>query len=144
MTVERSHVSVRGEIENLMNRWCWAMDGRDVEAVADCYTEDALLITELPDREPTTLQGRSAILDSLTQTWSRVPLSGVKHVFTTYDIRQERDAEASLRSYFTSYKLVDGRPAVSSLGHQTAVLISQGEQWRIRERVHHVDGWLVV
>ena len=135
-------MSVRGEVENLMNRWCWAMDERDADALKEIYTADARLTSELPDREPTTIDGRDAILAYLAEVWGRVPQNGVKHVFTTYDIEPEVDGDVRLRSYFISYRLVEGRPAVSSLGHQTALARRDGDGWRIAERVHHVDGWL--
>ena len=99
-------MSHRGEIENLLNRWCWAMDERDAGALEQIYSAEARLTTELPQREATTIDGRDAILASLRETWARVPATGVKHVFTTSDIGPETDGEVRLRSYFVAYRLV--------------------------------------
>jgi ketosteroid isomerase-like protein len=135
-------MSARGELENALHRWCWAMDERDLDEVRDCWTADAILTSELPGREPTETTGRDAILERLQAAWGRSPLSGVKHVVTTVHVERETADEARVRTYVVSLRLVDGRPALSSVGRHQDELTRQDGVWRIRRRHQRIDGWM--
>lgn len=135
-------MSARGDIENALHRWCWAMDERDMDTVRDCWTDDAVLVSHLPGREPTEIDGRDAILSRLSAAWERSPLSGVKHVVTTVFVEHEEADAAVVRTYVVSLRLSEGKPALSSLGRHRDELTREDGVWRIRRRHQTIDGWM--
>ncbi|WP_181782701.1 nuclear transport factor 2 family protein [Pseudonocardia pini] len=133
--------TTRDDIANLLSRWCWAMDDRDLEAVAACWADDAVLHTTLPGREPQTVQGRDAIVGRLAAAWERMPPAGVHHILTTLLVEQADSETATVRTCTVSLRLRDGAPAFSSLGTHRDVLVKVDGDWRIRVREQTVEGW---
>lgn len=134
--------TARGDIENAINRWCWGMDERDLELVSRCWAEDAVMHTKLPGKKAETLTGRVAILTRLSDAWNRLPPAGVKHVVTTLYIENETEETVLAHSYTVSFRLTEGRPALSSLGRHHDLFVRRAGEWLLKERTHIVDGWM--
>ena len=58
----------RGSIENLISRYSLGYDTSDMEAIAACFTEDALFRMTLPGNDPVSFEGRDAIMALMEQS----------------------------------------------------------------------------
>jgi ketosteroid isomerase-like protein len=143
-------VSARGEIENTLYQYSLGYDDRDLDLQADCFTEDAVMISGEDDR----VEGRAAIQALFTERRRhRVERDEQpRHVVTNVFIREETPDTASVVSYMTlvttpnqggaartEKRVVDTETSVAT-GWYRDEFVREPDKWRIRQRSVHVDG----
>lgn len=127
-------MSARGDIENTFHRWALAYDENDMDTMADCFTEDAVLSMTIAGGDLIgPFDGREAVMglmrDSLaSQTDQR------RHLTTNIIIREEDDASATTESYLTLVSVENGAIRVLSSGKYQDRLVNEGGVWRLSKR----------
>jgi uncharacterized protein (TIGR02246 family) len=88
--------------ERLLVRLFHCLDARDYEAVAACFTEDALWL-----RQGKELRGPTQVLEALQQ---RTATIHVHHLLTNIDVRLIGKNQAKSIAYMMVYRSDTGRP----------------------------------
>ncbi|MEU7693784.1 nuclear transport factor 2 family protein [Microbispora hainanensis] len=123
-----------GAIENVLNRYSLAYDENDMEEMADCFTEDAVLTMRIQDGDLIgPFEGREAIVqlmkDSLaSQNDQR------RHLTTNLIIRQTGDDTATAVSYLTLIAIQDQKLNVLSTAKYDDELVRGDGVWRLSKR----------
>ncbi|WP_395103935.1 nuclear transport factor 2 family protein [Actinomadura sp. SCN-SB] len=127
-------MSARGDIENTFHRWALAYDERDMDTMADCFAEDAVLTMTIADGDLIgPFDGREAIMglmrDSLaSQTDQR------RHLTTNIIIHEEDATSATTESYLTLLSVENGAIRVLSSGKYQDRLVNEDGVWRLSKR----------
>lgn len=113
---EAMETKVRRIVENehLIEDIRRALEARDFEALANLYTEDAILeevSTIHPPAHPTVVRGRKAILERLRADLLRDPVSGWERRLTSARVIDQFETEdaiafTELREFFAGDKVV--------------------------------------
>jgi uncharacterized protein (TIGR02246 family) len=120
-------------VAQLPARYAQAVDSNDFEALAACFTEDAVLRVEVPKAGRSRVhEGRAAILDLFRDSFAAQRVR--RHVVSSVLVQSLEKERAQIRSYVTVLAIVDDevRPSASGVYEDTAVLLEEG--WRIQER----------
>jgi len=123
-------VSVREEIENTCYRYARGFDEEDLDALTDCFTEDAEFFSgEL-------ITGREEIRAFLTERRRMRAEAGerVRHVTSNIAIEQHGDDEARVHSYFTLVVTTPAGSGVGVVGTYTDRWVRQAGRWLIASR----------
>ncbi|MEU8802955.1 nuclear transport factor 2 family protein [Spirillospora sp. NPDC048819] len=127
-------MSARGDIENTFHRWALAYDENDLDTMAECFTDDAVLTIRIGDGDLVgPFEGKEAVMglmrDSLaSQTDQR------RHITTNIIIRSEDATSATTESYLTLMAVENGAIRVLSSGKYQDELVNQGGVWRLSKR----------
>jgi hypothetical protein len=121
----------RSEIENTLYRYAFAYDMQGAEGIGACFTEHAEVVfsTELK-------VGRAAVVAELERRRGRYPEGAIPwHVITNVFIREQREREAVVASFFTFVlQSPGGEPALTSIGWYDDVFVDDGDAWRVSRR----------
>jgi 3-phenylpropionate/cinnamic acid dioxygenase small subunit len=127
-----AYVSDRLAISDLLIRYATALDGRDWELLASCFTDDATL-----DYDTSGTYGRDAFVEHLRVALAR--MKATQHFVTNHVISTDGD-----RAQSTSYVIaqhVRGSDATFTLGGTFSDdLVRAGSEWRIASR-RFVTSW---
>lgn len=134
--------SARGEIENLLERYCWTIDHGLLDEWATCFTTDGVL--HIRDSE---LMGRDAIRTEMGERL-RSRFRFVCHLPHAASVSFLDESHAFARSYFELRgAAADGRE-LEALGAYEDDVVKTGEGWQFSRRkveityfVHRGDPW---
>lgn len=135
MEAERIEQAVIGwECQQLLNRMTNLMDQQQWQALALCYTEDAILSRPSDPNNP--IRGRQAILESLIARPPRT--SGHSIVNSVFTITSENEVSAESRVWLISGPANEASPVVANtpllIGSFTDQIKRQGNQWLVAQR----------
>ncbi|GGO20506.1 hypothetical protein GCM10010116_41170 [Microbispora rosea subsp. aerata] len=124
----------RGAIENVLSRYSLAYDENDMEEMADCFTEDAVLTMRIQDGDLIgPFEGREAIVklmeDSLAAQNDRR-----RHLTTNLIVRETGDGTATAVSYLTLIAIQDQKLNVLSTAKYDDELVRRDGVWRLSRR----------
>jgi SnoaL-like domain len=118
----------RGEIENLLERYCWAIDHGRLDEWAACFVPGAVF--RIRDTE---LRGRDAIRSEMEERLRRFRF--LRHLGHQASVSLVDESHAVARSYFeVKGAAADGRE-VEGLGSYDDEMVKTGEGWRFSSRV---------
>jgi uncharacterized protein (TIGR02246 family) len=119
----------RIEIEELIARYCWAIDTHDGEALADTFTPDGVFDggRRFEGREQLVRFGRG---DHVAANRSE---TAAQHWVTNMVLSGNRGA-ATARSYFVRHSIIDGAPTVARVGYYVDELVRSDGRWLFKVR----------
>lgn len=122
-------VSDRLEIEELVARYCWAIDTRDGEALADTFTADGAFDggRRFEGREQLVSFGRGDHVPP------NRPETAAQHWVTNMVFSGNTNA-ATTRSYFVRHSIVDGAPVLARVGFYVDELLKIDGRWLFKNR----------
>ncbi|WP_341251967.1 nuclear transport factor 2 family protein [Euzebya pacifica] len=127
---------------DLLHRYGHCYDQGELDAMADCFTEDATFtINGSVGSMPTALEGRPAIRKAMGERRAATAHAQRRHLISNV-ILDEVPGDPD-RIHAASYLLVgsteDGTLHLPSTGRYTDVLVRSGDGWLIAERVLTLD-----
>jgi hypothetical protein len=126
------------EIEQLLHRYCFAVDGGTPEDVAALFSETAVLVPLYTGEAPA--KGRPAILQWYVnyQKGVRAAVDHLRHVITNPLIEVNGD-RATAHCYLTANALSKSTGKASwTAGAYKDKLVREGGRWHFAEREIHV------
>lgn len=126
------------DICELISGYAHAYDANDIETVEHCFTDDAIMRSELPDGTLIYEKvGRNAVLNMIQAVWAE-SIGQRRHVMTNILITESAGNTATVLSYFVLIRQDQGRPVLGATGvyHDTVV---KDRGWRFRRRDVHMD-----
>ncbi len=126
------------EIEQLLNRYCFAVDSGAPEDVAALFSETAILVPLYAGEAPAT--GRAAILQWYAdyQKGARAAVDHLRHVVTNALIEVRGD-HATARCYLTANAVSKASGKASwTAGTYEDKLVREAGRWLFAERRIHV------
>jgi phosphosulfolactate synthase len=131
-----------GEIQNLLERYCWTIDHGLLDEWAACFTVDGVL--RIRDTE---LRGRSAIRAEMGER-IRSRFRFFRHLPHLASISVSDSTHASARSYVELRGADSGGREIEALGMNSDELVRTGEGWLLCRRtveftyfVHRGEPW---
>jgi 3-phenylpropionate/cinnamic acid dioxygenase small subunit len=116
-----------------------AVDDSDAELMAACFTEDAVIETEIADgTQVPRLVGRQAIVDFITRERGR-QRDRRRHLVTNPRVVDQGDDRAVVVSYVVVTSSVDGVPHVRCTGSYRDEFVLDEGRWRIRHKRIDLD-----
>lgn len=125
-----ARLEARVEIRELVARYCFAVDARDVEGIAECFTHDGAFRSADGKMNAT---GRAAVIE---QFHGRFAVLGPSNHFTHDHIVTFEDSDpAAARGLVNTHAEVvrNGRPLIASLRYHDEYRHEEG-RWRFRLR----------
>lgn len=121
-------------IHELLARYAVHQDDEAVDALGECFTEDADYELCVSDRDPVRRRGREAIVARMRELKSTSFTGRRRHLITNVIIDHETEDRASTRSYVTVLRLDGASTAIVAVGtYLDEVVLSDG-RWRIAAR----------
>lgn len=135
MNAERIEQAViQWECQQLLNLMTNLMDQHEWQALALCYTEDAILSRPSDPNNP--IRGRQAILESFLARAPRT--SGHSIVNSVFIITSQDEVTAESRVWLISGPVEETSPVVANtpllIGSFTDRIKRQGNQWLVAKR----------
>jgi hypothetical protein len=115
-------------IQELMARYCYAQDSRDLVMLEACFTADAT-ISGLPGDSG--LAGLDGILRACGRIHGMVKARR-RHVLTNFFFLEEGDSEARVQAYETFYLIRDEELELHLTGIYRIRVAIEDEAWKIR------------
>jgi 3-phenylpropionate/cinnamic acid dioxygenase small subunit len=131
-------VGIYSEISQLLYRYCYAHDDRDIEGLRVCFAKDITI-----DGRAATfrgLRGRDEILAGYAKDYGdEVPRQ--RHLVTNILITNEAPDEVKVRSYYAVYRIhADGSGSYFQLTINCIdTIIKEDGDWKILHRVSRMD-----
>jgi 3-phenylpropionate/cinnamic acid dioxygenase small subunit len=132
----------RGEIENLLERYCWLTDHGQLDEWATCFARDGVL--RIRDTE---LRGREAIRSEMGERLRR-RFRFLRHLSHQASVSLVDDSHAVARSYFELRGATAEGREIEALGSYEDQLVKTAEGWKLSSRaveftyfVHRGDPW---
>jgi uncharacterized protein (TIGR02246 family) len=125
-------------VEDVMNRYVWAVDSLDADGYVAVFTEDAVI-----DSNGTISRGRAAIRGIVTSLIQRrddnkakgLPTSNLYHVISNVRITFPAPGEAVHQSYWQTVRRArDGVMSAAAMGRSEDRLVKRDGKWLIRSR----------
>jgi ketosteroid isomerase-like protein len=123
-------LEARAEIRELVARYCFAVDGRDVEGIGECFTRGGAFRSY--DGKMDAI-GRAAVID---QFHGRFAVLGPSNHFTHDQIVTFDDSDAACATGLVNAHaevVRNGRPLITSLRYHDEYRIEEG-RWRFHVR----------
>lgn len=133
-------MSDQAGIERTIVRYAWGYDSLDIDAVVDCFTEDAVIEVSVEGVEPA--RGHDGIRAFIGGARGRRAELGQqpRHLVTNIDIVDLDESEATARTYMT---LVithpDGRSEIDCAGTYDDRLVAVDGEWKLSSRRINFD-----
>jgi hypothetical protein len=116
-------------IQQMLGRYCYAHDARDVEMLRECFAKDAKALGE---------SGRDAIVARYAAGYEKLTAKR-RHILTNFFLLEESDEEAVVQSYITLYLIRDEKLELHLTGvYRDHVVLEEGV-WRIASREATID-----
>jgi uncharacterized protein (TIGR02246 family) len=132
-------MTVRHELEDAFYRYALAYDEDDLDALAACFTPDAVMSTTMNDDRA---QGRDAIraLFAGRREGRRQRAEQCRHLIGNVMVLDRR-GEAVLALAYNSLLTTTGDETRASVmaGWYRSWMVKDGDRWLIREHLVHVD-----
>lgn len=124
----------RFAIQDLVAKYCWALDTGDVDALVACFTPDAVLIEEVFE-DPDVWEGHDGIRKVSEHYRNSKGFPGRQH--HTTQLLVEGDTEAAQARSFIIVTECHGEPPylVRFTGYYTDEVVKTGGQWLFRKRI---------
>jgi ketosteroid isomerase-like protein len=130
---------IQWECQQLLNRMTNLMDQQDWQALANCYTEDAVL--SRPSDPDNPIHGRQEILESFTTRSPRI--SGHSIVNSVFTIVNQDYVKASSRVWLISGPTDQPSPVIANspllIGSYTDHIKRQDNQWLVALRDGNIE-----
>ena len=111
-------------IQQLMARYCWAHDERDLDLLAECFSKDV----EMMGRS-----GRDDLIDLFRTGYADLKVKR-RHIVTNMFLEEDGEAEAVLRSYITLYMIENDQISLHLTCMYRDTVVFEDGAWRIRAR----------
>ncbi|MBM7365839.1 nuclear transport factor 2 family protein [Gordonia hydrophobica] len=121
----------RGSIENLISRYSLSYDTADMEAIAACFTDDAVFRMTLPGSDPVTFDGRDAIMALMEQS-ARTQTDQRRHVNSNLIVHPDVDGVTKTTHYLTLLATENGEIRVLTAGVYRLEIVGDDEDLRFR------------
>lgn len=116
-------------IQQLLSRYCYAHDSRDLEMLRACFAKDAIMFGQ---------QGADAIVERFAEGYAQLTAKR-RHILTNFFLVEEAEEEAIVQSYITLYLIRDEKLSLHLTGiYRDHVVLEEGE-WKIKERDATID-----
>lgn len=132
----------RVEIAELLNRYAWASDERNFEALAKCFVSDSTLVLETDGAAtPTTVRGREAIAEWVRQRHQSEFASGHKrrHMNSGLVITCSAPGSATAMSYVCVLVAHSGDLRPTAMGWYRDDVCKDDGVWRFKKRLVHIE-----
>lgn len=131
MSKKRLPVEDIVDIQQLIGRYQWLVDGGEADEWADLYTDDGLFAGGATQR----FVGREQLKQ--VPLWVKSSWNGLMrhHSGSLYIERGASDDEALVRYYNFVTSWTDGEPKMFTFALSELKLVRRGEDWKIKE--HH-------
>ncbi|MEQ8494640.1 MAG: nuclear transport factor 2 family protein [Gammaproteobacteria bacterium] len=131
--------AARLDISDVLNRYAWAYDTHDPEAIGECFTDDGEFIIELDGHEGWgPYRGRAAIMSWLASVMD-AQTDQRRHCVTNVVMRELGPASARVDSYLVLTAVEDGQLRVVCTGTYHDDLVREGDGWRIARKLLRLD-----
>jgi len=136
---------VFAQIVLLLNRYAWANDTNDNDAMKRCFTPDCSLDTsDPPEWTPGRSwpgRGRDNVVSFIAESRRLYPTTRRRHFITNVDVVEYSDGGARVRSYFiVIHTPMNGQPRVTHNGwYEDTMERQQDGRWLIAARTQHKD-----
>ena len=122
----------REQIRELLYRYCYAVDARDVAILSEIFDEACTLEIRHPGEQTQRCQGRAAIVEYHRRALNR-DFTFLRHTNTNHIIEINGD-EASCKCYWNAALEFDGG-SVTQSGRFFDRLHRVADNWKITERI---------
>lgn len=130
-------MTLRGDIDNVLNRYALAYDTNDMDEMKSVFTEDATFSMRIQGGDLIgPFEGRDAIMKLMTDSLAS-QTDQRRHVTTNLVIREQSDSRVVAQVYLTLISVADGALTVLSSGLYTDELVQEDGEWRLKKL--HLD-----
>jgi hypothetical protein len=117
------------EIQQLLARYCYAHDSRDLDMLGSCFARDVELVGE---------KGRDAVVQRFADGYKKLTLQR-RHVLTNFLLLEDGDTEALVQTYITLYIIRGDSVELHLTGiYRDRVIVEDGA-WKLRRRDSVMD-----
>jgi hypothetical protein len=116
-------------IQQLLGRYCFAHDTRNLEMLAECFAKDAAAMG---------LRGRDAIVARYAEGYRQLTAQR-RHILTNFFLVEEAENEAVVQSYITLYLIRDEKLSLHLTGVYRDHVVYEEGAWRIQSRDATID-----
>jgi hypothetical protein len=120
------------EVQQCVNRYSWAYDDRRTDALAECFTDDAVWEASIMDEfQVGPFVGRDRVMEWLTRFW-RYQRDQRRHVFTNFVVDDYDGELITAYCYLQLFGSRHSESAFETAGFVRFELARAGERWAIR------------
>ncbi|MCU1530165.1 MAG: hypothetical protein JWP75_3928 [Frondihabitans sp.] len=120
------------EVQQCVNRYSWAYDDRRPDALAECFTEDAVWEASIMDEfQVGPFVGRDRVMEWLTRFWP-YQRDQRRHVFTNFVVDEFDGDLITAYCYLQLFGSRHSESAFETAGFVRFQLARAGEHWAIR------------
>jgi 3-phenylpropionate/cinnamic acid dioxygenase small subunit len=140
MTLIRTSIEDRIAIQDLMTRYCCAIDDGDVEGVLACFTENCQLESNSIGPSP-----GGGGLHMLAEQMARLHTEGhqFRHIITNFRVDAEGD-HGRIRCYLLDIVTFEGVTELLSPCEYDCDVVRRDGRWLIERRRVHIDRQFVL
>jgi hypothetical protein len=123
------------EIQSLLVRQKFLVDGRDPASLPECYTADFVLSMSFNGAKPTVVRGRDAVISEIVAGWARAEAEGRAahvHFLGPAEITPTAPGRARARSMCLYVDSASGR--IAGWGDYTDDVVRGADGWRLAAR----------
>jgi ketosteroid isomerase-like protein len=132
-------VADRMLIVERLHRYCWGFDERNLEALTDCFTEDAVWEGNVTGTTPIgPMTGRDNVIHWLTNFWPHQH-DQRRHVLTNCVVERQTTDEAVASAYLLLLASTGTKAALETTGLYVTTLRRAGSKWQITRMVAGFD-----
>ena len=117
------------DIQQLLARYCWAHDSRDLDLLRSCFSRDVELVGE---------KGIDAVVQRFADGYQHLTLQR-RHVLTNFLLLEDGDTEALVQSYITLYLVRGDSVELHLTGIYRDRVVMEDGQWKMRRRDSVMD-----
>ena len=129
----------RAEIENVLGSYTFAYDENDMDAMAECFTADAVMTMRITDGDLIgPFEGRDAIVGLMEKSLASQS-DQRRHLVSNVVVRDVADGTATVSSYLTLISIADERLTVLSTARYEDELTRENGAWRFSRRHVQLD-----
>src|SRR5690606_357444 len=129
----------RAEIENVLGSYTFAYDENDMDAMAECFTADAVMTMRITDGDLIgPFEGRDAIVGLMEKSLASQS-DQRRHLVSNVVVRDLADGTATVSSYLTLISIADERLTVLSTARYEDELTRENGAWRFSRRHVQLD-----
>lgn len=129
----------RAAIVDTFNKYAWGYDAAKVDLLEDSFTEDAVMRLQIVGQDLLgPFEGRDAIVKMMTDSMAAQD-DQRRHVISNWYFSNETADTAEVVSYLTLITIANGQLTVLSTGVYEDLVVNDGGQWRIKERMLTLD-----
>lgn len=113
-----------GEIQQLLAKYCFAHDERDLDMLASCFASDVSMMG---------VAGRDNVVAAYGAGYQQLTIKR-RHVISNIFIVEDGDERAVVQSYITLYLVHDDQLSLHLTGTYRDTLVREDGAWRIQGR----------